>query len=191
MHHRIERGGEYEGQSRKYYGVALGLEVFRKPVLLAQKEVDYYEYDYLYAVVYCPVPQRNQLVEEGYGLFLKRVAEGRRMSRVRVDSLAQGRVWTGQQALALKLVDANGTLDDAVEKAAQLAGTSNYCTVAYPEPQQWYQILLKDTKSNYLDSRLRSALGDQYEMYAHFSRMMRMEGVQARMPYVLNLINWN
>lgn len=130
-------------------------------------------------------------VEEGYGLFLKRVAEGRRMSRVRVDSLAQGRVWTGQQALALKLVDANGTLDDAVEKAAQLAGTSNYCTVAYPEPQQWYQILLKDTKSNYLDSRLRSALGDQYEMYAHFSRMMRMEGVQARMPYVLNLINWN
>lgn len=130
-------------------------------------------------------------IEDGYQLFVKRVADGRKMSRIRVDSLAQGRVWTGHQALAMNLVDANGSLDDAIDKAVQMSGVTDYRTVAYPEPEQWYQVLLKDTRSHYLDSQIRSALGDQYVIYDHFNRLIRMGGIQARVPYMLNLINWN
>lgn len=130
-------------------------------------------------------------IEKGYQLFVKRVADGRKMSRSRVDSLAQGRVWTGHQALAMNLVDANGSLDDAIDKAVQMSGLTDYRTVTYPEPEQWYQVLLKDTRSHYLDSQIRSALGDQYVIYDHFNRLIRMGGIQARVPYMLNLINWN
>lgn len=60
-------------------------------------------------------------INRGYALFLKRVAEGRGMTTEAVDSIAQGRVWTGKQALEVKLVDRLGTLEDAVAEAAKRA----------------------------------------------------------------------
>lgn len=64
-------------------------------------------------------------VNRGYALFLKRVAQGRGMTTQQVDKIAQGRVWTGEQALKLKLVDRLGNLDDAIAEAAKLAKLKN------------------------------------------------------------------
>ena len=74
-------------------------------------------------------------VNRGYALFLKRVAQGRGMTTEAVDRIAQGRVWTGEQALRLKLVDQLGNLDDAIRTAAQLARLTDYGVDEYPPRQ--------------------------------------------------------
>ena len=79
----------------------------------------------------------DQYIGRGYELFRKRVADGRKLSVEAVEEIAQGRVWLGNAALGIKLVDAIGSLDDAVKKAAQLAKLSEYKTSNYPEPVDW------------------------------------------------------
>ena len=76
-------------------------------------------------------------INRGYNLFRKRVADGRKMSTDKVENIAQGRVWLGNDALKIHLVDQLGGLDDAVAKAAQLAKVSDYYTTNYPAPLDW------------------------------------------------------
>ena len=71
-------------------------------------------------------------VNRGYRLFLKRVADGRKMTPEQVDKIAQGRVWTGNQALKIKLVDKLGTLNDAVAEAAKRAKLQDYAICTFP-----------------------------------------------------------
>ena len=81
-------------------------------------------------------------VNRGYMLFKKRVAEGRKMTMEQVENIAQGRVWLGQDAIKLKLVDQLGGLDDAIAKAAKLAKMNDYETASYPSPlSTWEQLL--------------------------------------------------
>jgi len=88
-------------------------------------------------------------VNRGYALFLKRVADGRtaaghKMTPEAVDHIAQGRVWTGNQALKNGLVDKIGTLNDAILKAEQLAQTKNPAVVRYPAPKSWMESFSKE-----------------------------------------------
>ncbi|MBU2098674.1 MAG: signal peptide peptidase SppA, partial [Gammaproteobacteria bacterium] len=73
-------------------------------------------------------------VEDAYRRFLQLVADGRNMSVPDVDRIAQGRVWTGEQALSLGLVDSLGDLDQAINAAAQLAGLNNWQSVYLQRP---------------------------------------------------------
>ncbi|MBP3775210.1 MAG: signal peptide peptidase SppA [Bacteroidaceae bacterium] len=127
-------------------------------------------------------------VERGYALFLSRVAEGRRKTSQQVDSIGQGRVWTGEQALGIGLVDKLGTLDDAIAYAAQKAKLGkDYQAASYPEAEPWYMNLLNEKKSGYYDSQLRQALGDLYEPYMMVRTIGRQDFVQARLPYTMNI----
>lgn len=127
-------------------------------------------------------------VNRGYALFRKRVADGRRLPVESVEKIAQGRVWIGNDALKIKLVDQLGGLDDAIKKAAQLAKIKEYYTAEYPAPASWADQLLGSTSGgNYLDDQLRSTLGDLYEPLSLLRNIDKHQAIQARLPYVLNV----
>ena len=129
-------------------------------------------------------------IDRGYQLFLSRVGEGRHMSNADVDKIAQGRVWLGQDAQKIKLVDALGGLDKAVEKAAQLAKVSEYYTSDYPSASSWMDQLFDiaaNGKGNYLDEQLRITLGEYYASFKMMKTISRQNAIQARIPYQLNI----
>ena len=128
-------------------------------------------------------------VYRGYSLLLKRVADGRRMKTEQVDKIAQGRVWTGSQALKIKLVDKLGTLDDAVAEAARRAKLSDYAAAAYPAQPSWAENLLNRLEGDdYLEQKLQATLGEYYAPLRFVSTMSRpTDMLQARMFFVPNL----
>lgn len=127
-------------------------------------------------------------VNRGYKLFLQRVADGRKMKTEDVDKIAQGRVWTGNQALKIKLVDKLGSLDDAVAEAARRAKLKDYSVGAYPAKASWMDNLMKATvKQDYLEQKLRVALGEYYAPLQFAGTLDSKASLQARMFYVPNL----
>ena len=128
-------------------------------------------------------------IRKGYGLFTRRVAEGRGMDARDVEKIAEGRVWTGKQAARVGLVDTTGNLQAAIRKAAELAKTEKYHTVACPLPAPWYEGLLESPKEDYLNSALRETLGAQYAPLMNLAQIRHLQGIQARLPYEPNLTN--
>ncbi len=128
----------------------------------------------------------EKYIDRGYELFRKRVANGRGLSIEAVEEIAQGRVWLGNDALPIKLVDAIGSLDDAVKKAAELAKLDTYHATSYPEPEEWFTSLIEDFKQpNYLDEEIRATLGEYYEPLQLVKTMNRQSAIQTRLPYHL------
>ena len=126
-------------------------------------------------------------VNRGYRLFLKRVADGRKMTPEQVDKIAQGRVWTGNQALKIKLVDKLGTLNDAVAEAAKRAKLQDYAICTFPAKTPWFEQLMNETtQRDYLEEKLQTALGVYYEPLRFVSTYDKHNGLQARMFYVPN-----
>ena len=130
----------------------------------------------------------DQYIGRGYEHFRKRVADGRKLSVEAVEEIAQGRVWLGNDALGIKLVDAIGSMDDAVKKAAQLAKLDEYKTESYPAPADWMdQILNTTNKNSYLDEQMRATLGEYYEPFNYMKGINRQSAIQARLPYFLHI----
>lgn len=126
-------------------------------------------------------------VDRGYKLFLKRVAEGRHRKPAQIDSIAQGRVWTGAMAQKLGLVDQLGNLDTAIAEAAKLAGVSRFATIYAPLPSNWFEALMQQKRESYLNRELRSALGAYYAPLRFAASIEGRDGLQARMAYEPNL----
>ena len=130
----------------------------------------------------------DQYIGRGYELFRKRVADGRKLPVDAVEEIAQGRVWLGNDALGIKLVDAIGSLDDAVKKAAQLAKVEEFKTEAYPAPIDWFEQIMNQTKGgNYLDEQMRATLGEYYEPFRYIKHINKQSAIQARLPYFLHI----
>ena len=130
-------------------------------------------------------------ITRGYHLFRQRVADGRKMSVDQVEQIAQGHVFTGEDALKIKLVDELGGLDKAVAKAAALAKTKSYYTQDYPAPLDFFDQLLQESTDNgsYLDGKLKTSLGTLYEPMKMVNNITTMDRIQARMPWWLNINN--
>lgn len=129
-------------------------------------------------------------INNGYSLFRKRVADGRKLKVEDVEKIAQGRVWLATDALKLKLVDQLGTLDDAVAKAASLAKVKEYHTADYPTNAGFMEQLLEKAKGgtgSALDEQLRMVLGAYYEPFFMVRTIKNQSPIQARIPYVLNI----
>ena len=126
-------------------------------------------------------------IDRGYDTFLGIVADGRGMTKEQVHEIAQGRVWLATDALPIKLVDQLGSLDDAVKKAAELASIDgDYYTAPYPEKKDWLTELMSTAegdKGSYLDSELRTFLGDLYEPYLELRRDQQRNRLQVRLPF--------
>ena len=130
----------------------------------------------------------SQYVNRGYKLFRHRVAEGRKMTDNQVEKIAQGHVFTGQDAQKIGLVDQLAGLDVAVAKAAQLAKLPNYRTSAYPEADDVLDQILKQVKPDtYLSDELRANLGDYYEPFTLLKTINQQSAIQARLPFYPNI----
>lgn len=140
-------------------------------------------------------PQERNLfqsnVDTAYHTFLKRVAEGRKMTVAQVDSIAQGRVWTGKRAISVGLVDANGSLNDAIAYAAKLAKSKSYYIKEYPQSKSFLEKLMNsgDDKKEAQNEMIKSALGDwQYSIYSNVQTLQAMSNsVQMRMPFEMEI----
>ncbi len=129
--------------------------------------------------------QKN--IEDGYDLFISHVAEGRNMTKEQVDEIGQGRVWSGENALELGLIDQYGGLNDAIELAAEIEGLENYRTVSLPALSDPFQMLLKSGTDNLRIKFLKNQLGDKYKYYEYLKKSTEMKGIFARMPYELDI----
>lgn len=127
-------------------------------------------------------------VENVYQTFISHVAEGRNMSTDQVDSIGQGRVWSGADAKEIGLVDEFGGLNKAIETAAQLAKIENYRIVSYPEQKDPLTKIIEELSGKSDNSiLLKKEFGDVYEYYKFVKDVKNMEGVQARLPYLINI----
>ncbi|PWJ59332.1 protease-4 [Dyadobacter jejuensis] len=128
-------------------------------------------------------------VEEGYATFTKKAAEGRHMSVEKLRSLAQGRVWSGVEAKENGLVDILGSLDDAIKIAAKAAKLKegDYRVRYYPEKKKPFDEIMNKLMGNNEEQAIMDKLGDMATYAKLFQRLTRMGGIQARLPYELNI----
>ena len=126
-------------------------------------------------------------VDRGYKLFISRVAAGRHMTAQRVNEIGQGRVWTGQQALALKLVDRLGTLDDAIAEAAKRAKLIDYEVTSSDIETNLFSDFLSNVQEDYLERKLKTVLGTYYDPLRFAESIRGRDALQARMFFEPNL----
>jgi len=131
-------------------------------------------------------------VEEFYEIFLKRVSDGRGMTRDQAHEIAQGRVWTGEKAMDIKLVDAMGGLDDALATAANLAGLTQYRVAEYPKIKDQFERILDELQNkdqaSFTQRAVQSELTKVFPYFSYVQEVVQMKGVQARLPFVIEPI---
>jgi protease-4 len=127
---------------------------------------------------------QNQ-VNRGYDDFTKHVAEGRKKTQQYINSIGQGRVWTGAQAIKLGLVDRLGNINDAVACAAKKAKVSaDYKIVTYPEQKSIFNKFGQGLTAEVKTRMLKSELGENYGTYQQIKSITQMMRTpQARMPF--------
>jgi protease-4 len=131
---------------------------------------------------------QNQ-VDTIYFDFKTRVSEGRKKSMEYVDSIGQGRVWSGTRALHLGLVDRIGGLNDAIASAAKLAKIKEYKLREYPDPPSIFDLYFGDLEQNAKNSAIEKELGpDGLKTYGALRKVKQLLGItQARMPFDLDI----
>ncbi|RAJ81833.1 protease-4 [Chitinophaga dinghuensis] len=123
-------------------------------------------------------------VDSTYSTFKGRVVAGRKLNPVIVDSIAQGHVWSGIQAVKLGLVDRIGGIDDALASAAKMAKLSNYRLAEYPEGKPSLSRALKTVSNNVRAQMVKKELGDTYDTWEQVKKVKEMHGqIQTRMPF--------
>jgi len=122
-------------------------------------------------------------IERGYDLFLTRCADGRGISKDSLDMIAQGRVWTGNQALERGLVDAIGGIDTAIKEAAKLAELENYSLRGFPKKVDFFESFMSNQKEELTTKALKDYLGVDYEYFKILKEIKEQDFMQARMPY--------
>lgn len=130
----------------------------------------------------------QMMVNQGYDTFLSRCAEGRHTTKEAIAKVAEGRVWTGEMAKELGLVDELGGIDKALKIAEAKAGVDNYTLVAYPEQMGMWESLLEVSPANYIESKLlKDRLGDYYQSFDLLRNLREKAMIQARMPFELTI----
>ena len=150
-----------------------------------------------YAVIWNPIFNAQdkeseitqQVTDELYQQFLSRVAEGRNMSLEKVHERAQGRIWSGIDALEMGLVDEIGNLETAIQKGAELAELSEYKVLEYPKIKK--NIYLEMLSSMVSETEVKTNLvpeniSQQYKpMLDYFTNLSQQSGLQMRLPFYL------
>ncbi len=126
-------------------------------------------------------------IEGIYTSFTGKVALGRKMNVASVDSIGQGRVWSGSKALKLGLVDEIGGLKDAINGAADLAGLETYTIRELPAVEDPYTKLLRQLSGEIRMSILKKELGESIRFYNELMEIRHLEGIQARLPYFIEI----
>ena len=127
-------------------------------------------------------------VDHIYNVFSEHVAAGRHMTIEKVDSIGQGRIWSGTEALKLGLVDTLGGLDAAIKLAASMANLTDYRIASLPVLKDPIELLIEQlTGKSTPDVYLKQALGEDYKYFQYLRQLREMKGVQARMPFEIRV----
>jgi len=126
-------------------------------------------------------------VNRGYELFVKRCAQGRKMKVEQIKAIAEGRVWTGEDAIKIGLVDKIGGLNDAIKLAVEKAKLSSFNLKEYPEKEDFTAKLLKSLTEDVETRIMKAQLGEQYSILKKIKSLDKINGIQARLPYDLNI----
>ncbi len=146
--------------------------------------------------VFKPLDQKyrtftQEAVERIYNTFVNRVAAGRGKTFAQVDAIAQGRVWSGNEALKIGLVDKIGGMDAALKEAARLAKIKKYKTRSYPEFERDFNDLLSNLGVPFLKSKesfIKETVGeDNYKVMEQIRKMNAKKGTQVLMPFEINI----
>ncbi len=139
-----------------------------------------------------PLTEEEKSIIQGsvnrvYQVFMKRVADGRKMSVANVDSIGQGRVWTGAQAVELNLVDRLATLDEAVKAAAAKAKLTDYRVTEYPRAKDPLSEIWSVSKEKVKGMLIDEELGEYAKYLQELKRVTMQSGIQARIPYMIEI----
>lgn len=129
-------------------------------------------------------------INRGYELFTKRCADGRKMKQSDIKKIAEGRVWTGEHAKQIGLVDQLGNLDAAIEKAKKLGGEEEYTIASYPGKESIFDNLMSSLSTNsYAEAQLQETLGEYYTFFSSMRNISKQSHIQARVPeyFLFNL----
>lgn len=128
-------------------------------------------------------------INRGYATFIKRCADGRQMSAADIEAVAQGRVWTGEMAKELGLVDLLGDIELAKKIAAEKAGIDSYTLISYPKQASTLDMLLNQTKESYIETRIEKMVGSLKSEFNLIYNLEQINCLQARLPYEIHLMN--
>ena len=126
-------------------------------------------------------------VEKVYTDFITKVADGRGMTKEQVDSIGQGRVWMGLDALKIGLVDEIGGMDRAIEIAQKSAKLDTYDLVSYPKLEDPFEKLLEKLTLNIETRVLNNALGNEHKYYKKLQSVTQQSGIMARMAFDIEI----
>lgn len=130
----------------------------------------------------------QNMIERGYDLFLTRCAEGRNMPKDSLALYAEGRVWTGNQAKEIGLVDELGGIEKAVEIAAEMANLGkSYVVFEYPKMRTMIEELLDRSTEDLAARTVKEYLGESFELFMLLHDIRNQDYIQARIPYELNI----
>ncbi len=131
----------------------------------------------------------QQSIDTIYHVFKSRVSEGRKLSMEVVDSIAQGRVWTGKRALEIGLVDRLGNMKDAIDCAARMAKIKDYRLKEYPENKGFLQSLVNNFSNEIKAKAISEEIGvEQYKLLKQIKNVKAMTGVpQTRLPFEIDI----
>ena len=127
-------------------------------------------------------------IENFYDIFITRCADGRGMTKEAIDKIGQGRVWTGEQALEIGLVDEIGDINRAIEVAAELAELTDYSVRTVVVSSDPFTEFFKKQMGEMKSSVIKEALGSDFEIYNTIRMIRRTSGIQARVPYDLDVL---
>ncbi len=129
----------------------------------------------------------QQEIEHIYSGFVSKVAAGRHMTKAAIDSIGQGRVWSGSDAKRIGLIDDFGGLDQAIKLASDLAHLTNYRLQILPEQKDPFQAIMDAIMDRNSSSVIEKELGENYQYYKYLKEIQEMKGVQARMEFNLQI----
>jgi protease-4 len=126
-------------------------------------------------------------IEKGYSDFISRVAFGRNMTVAAVDSIGQGRVWSGTDAKKIGLVDETGGLTASVQEAAKLAGIDTYSIRELPVAEDPFSRILSQLSGEIRMRILKNELGEYKKLFDEIQEIKNLSGIQARLPYFIEV----
>lgn len=130
----------------------------------------------------------TEMTENVYTVFVQHVMQARNMSFEEVDAIGGGRVWSGVQAKKLGLVDAFGSLNDAIAVAAQKAGLDKYAVIDYPFRKGGFEEFMEQFQGVKTEAYVKEQLGnDYYNLYMELKAMREFNGIQTRLPFDIKI----
>lgn len=126
-------------------------------------------------------------IEKVYSDFIGKVSEGRKMPVTSVDSIGQGRVWSGADAIKIGLVDEEGGLYDAIEAAVKLAGIENYSVRELPQAEDPLTRIISQLSGDIRMKLLKQELGEYQRFFDELKEIKNLSGIQARLPYFVEI----